>query len=190
MGGALSFAHNPRSPPCHRGRWMFEQMKLSSEFFGTPLVKPQEFPFNTFPLQCLLRIIKDKHSSAVLEEATEHFYMRVWGEGKAVRTPEEIKAELNEIAKSGNLGGEKLDVEALLEEAGRKETRTRVNEEAKRIVDEGGAFGAPWIVTTRGSDGKSMHWFGSDRQEQIAHWLNLPYKGPLAGTSTSQQPKL
>ena len=144
---------------------MFESMSLASDFFGTPLTTPSEFPFNSFGIQTLLHVIKSKHSPLVLEEATEHFYMRVWGEGKAVRTPEEIRAELQDLVKSGKLGGEKLDVDALMEEAGKKETRAKLNDEAKQLVEEGGAFGAPWIVTVRGSDGAKQSWFGSDRME-------------------------
>lgn len=116
-------------------------------------------------------------------------------------SPEGIAGEFK---KWGKL--DESQVKELLEKAASKEMKGKLNSEAVKLVEEGGAFGAPWIVTER--DGKSANWFGSDRTEvslkvqfelqrdshpdsylpasqQIAAWLGKPYRGPMADGSVS-----
>lgn len=52
-----------------------------------------------------------------------------------------------------------------MEKAQSKDMRSTLNDEAKRLVEDGGAFGAPWIVTVKNGGKETANWFGSDRTE-------------------------
>ncbi|PWN19529.1 thioredoxin-like protein [Microstroma glucosiphilum] len=175
LGYVMKNAQNkpPLTVP-NKGKHMGGEMVRAEQFFGLKLKMPKEFPFNSFPLQCALRVLQDDHPTR-LHSATAHFFQRVWsGEEFDLLSVEAVGAELK---KWGELS--EGQVGEVVKRAGLKETRTLLNEEAKKLVEDGGAFGAPWIVTTR-PDGRSVSFFGSDRTEQIAAFLEKPYKGPMA----------
>lgn len=44
----------------------------------------------------------------------------------------------------------------------------------------------PWIIVTRKQDGQEAKFFGSDRFEQIAAFLDVPYKGGMADGSVAK----
>ncbi len=67
-----------------------------------------------------------------------------------------------------------------------KEARTKLQEEAKVLVEKNGLFGMPSMEVERGKDGEKVLWFGSDRFEQLAAWLEVPYKGPFADGSVAK----
>ena len=71
-------------------------------------------------------------------------------------------------------------VEEVLEKSMQKEAGTKLQEEAKVLTEQEGLFGMPSFVVERAKDGQKVTWFGSDRFEQLAAWLDVPYKGPFA----------
>lgn len=102
------------------------------------LNQPEDFPFNSFSIQCLLRVLKQSHPDK-LHSATDYFYRRVWVENcPDIVSPEGI---LKEVKAWGELN--ESEVGKVMEEAGKKETRKMLNDEAVKLVEEGGAFGAP-----------------------------------------------
>ncbi|CAO1614702.1 unnamed protein product [Parajaminaea phylloscopi] len=166
----------------NKGRWMRGEMARAGTFYGVNLGDgPTEFPFNSFPAMCALRVIKADYSPEVLHSVTAHLFDRVWSNGIAFNSLDVVAKEL------GGAGDGVLtqsDVEKIIAKAGSKELRTLLNDEAVKLVEEGGAFGAPWIVATRAKDGSEATFFGSDRLEHIAAYLELPYRGPLGDGQT------
>lgn len=63
-----------------------------------------------------------------------------------VQTAEELYKILGPIWEKEGKGQELKD---LLEKVLTKEHRDRLKKEAKEVVDDKGAFGAPWMVVTR-----------------------------------------
>lgn len=182
LGYVMKTAGN--KPPItvpNKGRWMGAEMVRAEHFYGVSLSPgPQEFPFNSFPAMCVLRALKkqkqtDNVNSNILHQATAYLFQRVWSGGVSPTSLDDVAAELTAWS-----GLSKEQVDQLIAQAGTKEARSELNGEAVKLVEEGGAFGAPWIVAHRGRDGADATFFGSDRMEHIAAWLELPYKGPLA----------
>lgn len=166
----------------NKARWMGGEMVRAEKFYGVHLTSgPKEFPFNSFPAMCALRVLqadyplrKAKDDDDALFSATAYLFKRVWSDGLAPASLDVVAEELQ------NWGGmPKSDVDHVITKAGSKELRNLLNAEAVELVQHGGAFGAPWIIAQRGSDGTKVAFFGSDRMEQIAAFLGLPYKGPL-----------
>ncbi|CAO1633941.1 unnamed protein product [Sympodiomycopsis kandeliae] len=177
--------NKPPITVANKGKWMWTDMRRAEKFYGVKLNQPKDFPFNSMPLQCALRTLKHSHPE-LLSSATTYFYKLVWESSKdtglTVLTPEGITKEFqnwNQLNSS--------DLTKVLETAFSKDARKTLNDEAIKLVEDGGAFGAPWIVTERNVNGKkeTCNWFGSDRTEQIAAWLGKPYKGPLADGTVS-----
>lgn len=101
---------------------------------------PSNFPFNSFPLQCALRVLQDDHPTR-LHSATAHFFKQVWGGHGDEIDVLSVEAVGAELKKWGELS--EGQVGEVVKRAGLKETRTLLNDEAKNLVEEGGAFGAP-----------------------------------------------
>jgi hypothetical protein len=67
------------------------------------------------------------------------------------------------------LGREKL--ERYMEMSQSDENKEGVRADIQRAVEEYGAYGVPWFVATRPSDGKRDVFFGADKLEAMAWWL-------------------
>lgn len=114
----------------------------------------------------LVRIIQDTHPDQ-LGHVTTKLFDEVFGKGNT----EIFKCDPEALA--GAIGVGKLDrqtISDLLSKAGEQDSKERIQTEAKKLVEEGGAYGVPWLVITRASDGKTESFMGSDRFELIAHW--------------------
>lgn len=142
LGRVMKEAGN--QPPItvqNKGKWMWKEMERCSDFFGVKLSTPQEFPFNSFPLQCFLRVVERDHPGC-LHSLTTFFYQKVWEDNATFADLTAIGNVLaGEAGANSGLSGEQL--QEVLAEAGKKETRTMMNDEAAKLVREGGAFGAP-----------------------------------------------
>lgn len=115
-----------------------------------------------------------------LEKATEAFFKASWVNDQLVGTKDELRGHVQHLYK-----GNEQKLEQLLEKSQTKEFKELLKTESKALV-ESGAFGMPWIVVTRKQDGKEAAFFGSDRFEQIAAFLEVPYKGGMADGSVAK----
>lgn len=161
---------------------MERERERAAIFYSTTLNPTKEFPINTMHAQAVLRQIADDGSRADLEKAIKAFYAAIWHFDKPVATAE----NLEDILKPEF---DQATIKAWLEKSMEKPARSRLQEEAKQLAEHEGVFGMPWMVMTRAADNQTISWFGSDRFEQIANWLDKPYKGPDP-TRTGPAPKL
>ncbi|PWN37071.1 thioredoxin-like protein [Meira miltonrushii] len=181
LGYVMKQAEN--RPPIsvqNKGIWMDEDMSRASKFYGVTLNRPPVFPVNTFFAQSLLRLIQINHPEK-LDDSIDALYEAVWTRNDEVEKPETLGKVIKPIFNDDQ------KIKSLVERAYDKQEKGALADLSRKLVTEGGAFGAPWIVVTRKSDGKTAKFFGSDRTEQIAAFLGEPYRGPFANDSV---PKL
>ena len=147
-----------------KGRYMLKDIKLNSSLFGTKdLTVPKEFPANSMRAQRILTAIKLTHPKS-LHQASLDFWDAYWISGKS----------LNEETYREILAKHFKNPDELLEFANNDKTKAELTNTTKLAMDSG-AFGLPWFVCEKGSEKRVF--FGSDRMESIAHWLELPYHG-------------
>ncbi|KDN41513.1 thioredoxin-like protein [Tilletiaria anomala UBC 951] len=176
LGYIMHFSGNrPPIAVANKGIWMNEDMDRASKFYGVTLNRSPRFPVNTQGPQCLLRLMKDDDPSR-LEAATDIFFKASWVHDQEVGTTEQLRSLVSSLY-SGGSGSDASKLDALLLKSQSKEYKAKVKEEARQLVEQGGCFGMPWMVITRVQDGRTTRWFGSDRFEQIAAFLEVPYKG-------------
>lgn len=66
------------------------------------------------------------------------------------------------------------DTEAIVKATGTKEVKQALNDMTKHVVEDLGAFGAPWFWVDNGN-GKPEPFFGSDRFHFMWDFLDLPH---------------
>ncbi|PWN89673.1 thioredoxin-like protein [Acaromyces ingoldii] len=174
----MKFSQN--KPPMfvpNKGAYMSLELRRAASLFGVEgLSMPSGFPVDTTGAQLVLRALKDASDSEALAQATRAFMSAVWKEDRPVKTAADIKAVLVD-SKIRLPAPASTDLDAFIARALEKDSFARLKEETRILVEEEGAFGVPWIIVTRASDGRTEKWFGSDRFEQIAAFLGQPYKG-------------
>lgn len=158
---------------------MGQDRDRASKFFGVTLNPTREFPINTMHLQTFLSTLSShpSTSASTLERAIETCFAAIWHHDAACATREDLEAI---FAKADYLGLGKDKIAEVLDQSMTKQARTKLQEEAKVLVEERNLFGMPTFELERASDGERMMTFGSDRFEQMAAWLHVPYKGPFA----------
>lgn len=144
---------------------------------------PSKFPFVTFPVMGMLRVMKEMYPQK-LDEMINKCLHEIWHVGH-----HELDREALEKILQPTFTAE--EITSLLDAAFSKETRRLLAQEAEALVDQG-AFGFPWIVATRESDRASVaacvkrtnERFGVEQVERIAAFLHEPYLGPMASGVT------
>lgn len=144
---------------------------------------PSKFPFVTFPVMGMLRVMKERYPQK-LNEMINKCLHEIWHVGH-----HELDREALEKILQPTFTAE--EISTLLNTAFSKETRRLLAQEAEALVDQG-AFGFPWIVATRESDRASVaacvertnERFGVEQVERIAAFLHEPYLGPMASGVT------
>jgi len=164
---------------------MWQERDRAAKFFGVTLNPTKEFPINTMHLQTFLRELSSHPSTSpdVLERAVETCFAAIWHDDSACATREDVERIL---AKANYLELGQDRISEVLDKSMTKEARTRLQEEAKELVEQKHLFGMPSFEVERGRDGEKVVWFGSDRFEQLAAWLDVPYKGPFADGSVAK----
>ncbi|GAC94648.1 hypothetical protein PHSY_002221 [Pseudozyma hubeiensis SY62] len=177
LGYIMKFSGNkPPISVVNKGAWMWHDRDRATKFFDIALNQPANFPINTMHLQTFLDVLSTT-SPSTLEAAVEACFAAIWVHDSPCATREDLESI---FAKANYLGLGKEKVAEVLDKSMQKDARSKLQEEAKKLVEEEGMFGMPSMVVERGSDGETGMWFGSDRFEQLAAWLRVPYKGPLA----------
>lgn len=182
----VQFSGNkPPISVANKGTWMWQERDRAATFFGVTLNPTKSFPINTMHLQTFLWALS-RHPScnaSVLERAVETCFAAIWHHDYACATQHDLESI---FAKADYMGLSKQVVHDVLAQSMQKEARTRLQEEAKELVEHKALFGMPSIEIERASDGNKVVWFGSDRFEQIAAWLHVPYRGPFADGSVAK----
>ncbi|SJX65204.1 related to Glutathione S-transferase, mitochondrial [Sporisorium reilianum f. sp. reilianum] len=183
LGYIMKFSGNkPPISVANKGIWMGQDRDRAARFYGVTLNPTKQFPINTMHLQAFLSVLAAAHPTT-LERAIETCFAAIWHHDYACATRDDLDAI---FAKSDYLGLGSDKVGKVLDEALTKGTRKRMQDEAQALVEENGLFGMPSFEVVRGEGGDKTLWFGSDRFEQLAAWLEVPYKGPFADGSVAK----
>ncbi|KAF6767064.1 DSBA-like thioredoxin domain protein [Kalmanozyma brasiliensis GHG001] len=184
LGYVMKFSGNkPPITVANKGVWMWQERDRAAKFFGVTLNPTKTFPINTMYLQTFLSELSPAASPAVFESAVETCFAAIWHHDLPCATREDLEAI---FAKADHFGLGKDKVGEVLDTSMLKEARTKLQEEAKVLVEQHGLFGMPSMEVERAKDGEKVLWFGSDRFEQLAAWLEKPYKGPFADGSVAK----
>ena len=162
---------------------MWQDRDRAAKFFGVTLNPTKEFPINTMHLQAFLSVLSTHSDTSTLERAIETCFAAIWHHDSPCATRQDLEAI---FAQANYFGIGKDKVAEMLDKALQKETRTRLQEEAKVLVEENKLFGMPSIEVQKRGEGDKTLWFGSDRFEQLAAYLEKPYKGPFADGSVAK----
>ncbi|CAD6577726.1 MAG: hypothetical protein CYPHOPRED_000312 [Cyphobasidiales sp. Tagirdzhanova-0007] len=129
-------------------------------------------PPNSLPLMRFLRIVQEQQPD-LLETASIKLFNCIFAQGDS----DVFKCELDKLrAILGPDFAHTKKVEDMLVASNGKENTERLRKEAKELVEDLGAFGAPWMHFTKNKSGESRSIMGSDRFEIIANWLEVPYQ--------------
>ena len=158
---------------------MWQERDRAAKFFGVTLNPTKSFPINTMHLQTFLDVLSTHPAAtpSVVEKAIETCFAAIWHTDSPVATREDLETIFKN---AGHLGLNPTVIAEVLDKSMQKDARTKLQEEAKALVENEQLFGMPSMVVERASDGQRVTWFGSDRFEQLAAWLDVPYKGPFA----------
>ncbi|WFD31685.1 hypothetical protein MSPP1_002724 [Malassezia sp. CBS 17886] len=156
----------------HKGQYMMKELENVDKMFGVNF--PGEFPFNTMSLMIFLFEVK-KTRPDMVEGLAETATNAIWVRGKAITSLDDVRAVLAPC-----FAGQEDLFNSLLERSATPDARRGINEASKELVETRGAFGFPWMIVTRESDGKETDIFGADRMEYLAANLDQQYRGPFA----------
>ncbi|KAJ3272939.1 Coronin-7 [Terramyces sp. JEL0728] len=166
LGGIMKGSNN--TPPANnpiKGTYMNLDLDRNYRLYGIEKLKfPNEFPANSLPAMRILTVIK-KHHKDQLVPASLALWKQYWANGK-VFSLENMVESLSPI-----FGGK---TRSIFEESTTDLTKQELQSATKEALDSG-SFGAPWFVVENGSE--KHNFFGSDRFEAMAHFLDEPYHG-------------
>ncbi|ORZ07992.1 DSBA-like thioredoxin domain-containing protein [Lobosporangium transversale] len=172
LGGIMNGAKNqpPATIPA-KGKYMIKDLHTISKITGIPFQFSSNFPLLTIPTMRLLIAIQ-KHESAKYEQCIEKLYDEYWVQDNDVTDAAILVKALSPILGSANA------VEKYLQMTSDKGIKQTLMDNTQQAVDIG-AFGAPtFIVKKAGTEaGEEVMFFGSDRFEMMASFLDLPYPG-------------
>ncbi|OZJ04777.1 hypothetical protein BZG36_01844 [Bifiguratus adelaidae] len=174
LGGIMETTGNkPPAAVPNKGAYMKLDLIRYAAITGVPHKHPSMFPAFTLPTQRLLRVIKAQEPDR-LHEASLALARAYFVEDRDIGQPAVMVSALEFLGK-GRVQ-QWLDVDCKSPKI--KEELVAVTKRAM----ENGCFGSPWWEVKRGRDGKEDKYFGCDRFEHMAEFLEVPYPGLRAFT--------
>ncbi|KAI8900521.1 glutathione S-transferase kappa 1-like protein [Globomyces pollinis-pini] len=171
LGGVMKASGNkpPATNPA-KGQYMASDLPRNRLLYGLSkdIIFPTNFPSNSINVQRLLTVLKLERPE-YLVPASVALWEGYWGNDLDF-TPENVVKVLQPVLKDDTL--------SLLQKCSDPTIKEELTNTTEKAI-AAGAFGAPWIVCERDSDNgvETSVFFGSDRFEAIAMWLNQPYYG-------------
>lgn len=176
LGGINHATGNkPPSTLPAKARYGPYDLARACEHFGTCwLTAPPFFPMvSLLPQRCMC-VIKAKYAVETFETLFERLWVWVFNKHVDLAQPANMKQALLD---GGELSEDQVD--EVLDLAGTKEVKSRLNENTRRCIEEYGAFGAPWLWIMRtdqgGKEVLAEPVFGSDRWMYVYKLLDLPF---------------
>ncbi|KAH7099909.1 thioredoxin-like protein [Auriculariales sp. MPI-PUGE-AT-0066] len=160
----------PASHPLKYANMQREIPRLYAEY-GIRGELPPNFPngkeHRTLEVVRLLRVLKEASDPKVLEECSRRLFDKFFGDhdlpgNDPVAFMQCLVSEPQLLSQSA--------FDSYVQRSVEQDNKKRVVDEATQLVHDHQAFGFPWIICHRGSDGKVEHFFGSDRMSNIAWW--------------------
>ncbi|KAI3655079.1 hypothetical protein MP228_000459 [Amoeboaphelidium protococcarum] len=171
LSGVMKLAENrpPATVPL-KGQYMFKDLKRLGRMNDIPIkVMPSVFPTNTLGAMRLLTVLKEKESVEVYLKAANKLFISYWAED--IDIGGDFSKLLKDIIPSDRLNN-------YMELSRTQEYKDKLNQETTEAVQSYGMFGAPYFVVISPADKNRVEaFFGSDRIESLAQYLNLPYHG-------------
>ena len=174
----MKFAENrPPVAVANKGAHMMHELRVASRMYNVPVQMPSSFPFETFALMGFLHKVKEQYPEK-LEHLVEQSFTTIWRDGRPLQTADQIRATAAQ-----SFAENESALAELLEYATSRDARRALSAASQQLV-EAGAFGFPWIVASRASDGEEMPVFGVDHLEVLAAFFHKAYLGPQADGQT------
>ncbi|KAG0089279.1 Glutathione S-transferase kappa 1 [Podila epicladia] len=178
LGGIMASVNNrPLFEFPSKRNHMIADLGRTSDLTGIPFRFPGQFPVSTVLPMRVLTAIKlheaDKYENCI--DKDEYFV-----HGRNISQPEVIQTALAPI-----VGGK---VQDMLQLATDPEIKKIFRDNTDEAVAKG-AFGAPTLLVKQAGSDQEHLFFGSDRFESIAGFLNIPYPG-LASFKSRNSAKL
>lgn len=183
LGGInVATGNKPPTTLPARGRYSPYDMKRSVQHYGTvPLSGPSFFPMlSLLPQRCML-VVKDKYDQERFETAYAELWIYVFNKHIDLANVDNMRKCLREHFDEG-------ETEEILKLAATKPYKDRLTSETKRIVEDYGAFGAPWIWMTNG-EGKSEPLFGSDRWAYLYRYMGVEFEDVKIVDKSASKPE-
>ncbi|KAI9331838.1 DSBA-like thioredoxin domain-containing protein [Obelidium mucronatum] len=172
LGAVMKLAGNvPPATNPFKGKQLLKEIKCLKDMYDVDIGYPAEFPQMTLHAQRILTALR-LQKSPQLENASKAFWKLYWHDKKSITSPSDLFEYLSPLV--GSEAAKRL-IEV---DSQSPQVKTALIEATNEAVNTHGAFGAPWIVVERASDKSSMTFFGSDKLEAIAWFLNQKYEGP------------
>lgn len=146
--------------------YMTSDLTLLSQYFGVPMHRPENLSKtdSLIPMHFVTAVAgKDKDGGDLVEKVSREIWKRMWSTHQDIVQP----ASLTEVGiKAGFSATEVEDILILAKSQQIKEKLTSITNEALEYK----CFGLPFIVVQ--VDGKSEVFFGSDKFELMAYFLD------------------
>ena len=148
-----------------KGKYMRSDLQFLSKMYDIPMTKkmPSNFPLQSLlPMRTLCAI--KLHQPGELLSCTQALFRAFWFQDKNVAEEQVIRETLAPF----------VDVEKIMSELVKTpEVKQMLTDNTSRMFKNYGAFGMPWMVAY--VDGKERSFWGSDRIEAMAYFLQLQY---------------
>ncbi|KAJ9063709.1 hypothetical protein DSO57_1038113 [Entomophthora muscae] len=168
----------------NKKKYTYADLKYLPKLYDIPFKMPSKFPFDTSLLQTLLAIIKERSPSDFLP-ALDLLWEATFFQPE-ISNPEVIKKVFVPLTSNGKL---KALSEWIDEASNQKSVEKYIVESTMKLVKEG-AFGLPYFKVQKDSGSTPRYFFGSDRLENIAHYLQVPYESGIVSRSHDNSSKL
>ncbi|KAM0793539.1 hypothetical protein ACM66B_000977 [Microbotryomycetes sp. NB124-2] len=181
LGGVMvSSGNKPPITVANKGIWMNKvDMPLQSKFWQIPIKFPDSFPVQTMHVVRFLRVIEDD-APEKLQDVTECFYEQIWTPKSKGATAAAKPENFRSVIPTSLVSDEQL--KEWIEKSQTDDNKSKVKDDSKRLVEEGGAFGFPWMEVEN-DKGEKSSFFGADRFEVMAFFLGKKWNGPFPADS-------
>ncbi|KAJ3095583.1 hypothetical protein HDU97_006786 [Phlyctochytrium planicorne] len=152
---------------------MFGDLQILGGLYERKVNAPSHFPENSLKAMRILFALQ-KRQPEKLVDASRQFWTLYWHDGKSLQSDADLLEYLSPVVTK------ELAQQYITEYAVSPEVKEGLIAVTKALVEDEGAFGAPWFIVER-EDGEKACFFGSDRMEAVAYFLKKPYLGPVPG---------
>ncbi|KAL1917379.1 uncharacterized protein VTP21DRAFT_5035 [Calcarisporiella thermophila] len=168
LGGIMQGSGNqpPATIPAKANYMMKYDIKHYTEMYKLPYSTPSIFPAQTLLPMRVLTALKMQKDEEGLLQATKSLFNAYFTKDADIGTPEVVEECIAFLGKDR--------ASKLMQAAQSAEVKSQL----KKVTDEAlkkGAFGSPTMWVSKAGEEHEEMFFGCDRLEHIAYYLDLPY---------------
>jgi glutathione S-transferase kappa 1 len=181
LGGIMKLSEN-QSPITNvkKAKYVTNDLKRIGKSANIPIkLMPSVFPRNTLNTMRFLTVLRQFGNTELYEFTIKNLFEAYWVNDLAVNEMEVISYIFSSTVKKNFTNISSEDIKSLLRRVSSEETKQLLTKTTEDLVNNKGAFGAPWIVANKGEE-EDECFFGSDRIENVLNYLNIiPLKSLL-----------